>query len=103
MTKVLNVETFDETVKSGVVVVDFWAAWCGPCKMLAPTVEELAEDYAGKAVVGKVDVDECPKLAERFNVYSIPTLIIFKDGEPVDRIVGFRVKSEIAKVIDSYL
>ncbi len=103
MAKILNAETFDETVKSGVVVVDFWAAWCGPCKMLAPTVEELAGDYEGKAVVGKVDVDECPKLAERFNVYSIPTLIIFKDGEPVDRIVGFRVKSEIAKVIDSYL
>ncbi len=103
MAKILNAETFDETIANGVTVVDFWASWCGPCKMLAPTVEELAEDYEGKAVVAKVDVDECPQLAERFGVYSIPTLIIFKDGEIADRIVGFKVKSQICSVIDSHI
>ena len=73
----LTDSNFDETTKSGVVLVDFWATWCGPCKMLAPTIEELAEDYEGRAAVCKVDVDENPSLAMRFKVMSIPTVFIF--------------------------
>lgn len=99
----LTDSNFDETTKSGVVLVDFWATWCGPCKMLAPTIEELAEDYEGRAVVCKVDVDENPSLAMRFKVMSIPTVFIFKDGEPVKKIIGLSDKEEYEEVLDSLL
>lgn len=99
----LTDSNFDETIKSGVVLVDFWATWCGPCKMLAPTIEELAEDYEGRAVVCKVDVDENPSLAMRFKVMSIPTVFIFKDGEPVKKIIGLSDKEEYEEVLDSLL
>src|SRR4030067_2088815 len=80
---------FDETLKNNkVALIDFWAGWCGPCRALAPTVEELARDYSGKVLVGKLDVDENPKTAECFQVYSIPTLVIMRNGQEVDRIVG---------------
>ncbi len=80
---------FVETVsKNKLVLVDFWAGWCGPCRALAPTIEELARDYAGKVFVGKLDVDENPQTAEKFQVFSIPTVILFKDGCEADRIVG---------------
>ncbi|KJS83903.1 MAG: thioredoxin [Peptococcaceae bacterium BICA1-8] len=85
------------------VLVDFWAAWCGPCKMITPVVEELAEDFAGKAKIGKLNVDECGKTAQQFGVMSIPTLIIFKDGKEQNRIVGFRPKGELAKAIEQAL
>lgn len=99
----LTDSNFDETTKNGVVLVDFWATWCGPCKMLAPTIEELAEDYEGRAVVCKVDVDENPSLAMRFKVMSIPTVFIFKDGEPVKKIIGLSDKEEYEEVLDSLL
>ena len=99
----LTDSNFDETIKSGVVLVDFWATWCGPCKMLAPTIEELAEDYEGRAAVCKVDVDENPSLAMRFKVMSIPTVFIFKDGEPVKKIIGLSDKEEYEEVLDSLL
>lgn len=99
----LTDSNFDETIKSGVVLVDFWATWCGPCKMLAPTIEELAEDYEGRAAVCKVDVDENPALAMRFKVMSIPTVFIFKDGEPVKKIIGLSDKEEYEEVLDSLL
>lgn len=99
----LTDSNFDETTKSGVVLVDFWATWCGPCKMLAPTIEELAEDYEGRAAVCKVDVDENPSLAMRFKVMSIPTVFIFKDGEPVKKIIGLSDKEEYEEVLDSLL
>ncbi|MGI6169670.1 MAG: thioredoxin [Christensenellales bacterium] len=79
----------DEVMKSSVpVLLDFWAAWCGPCRMIAPTVDQLAVEAAGKAKVGKVNVDEQPELARAFNVMSIPTLVVLKDGKVVDQAVG---------------
>lgn len=77
------------------VLLDFWADWCGPCRMLAPVLHEIAEGYEGKVKVGKVNVDEEPELAERFNISSIPTLILFKDGVPVQTSVGVRPKATI--------
>ncbi len=81
--------SFEQTIKSNkVVLVDFWAGWCGPCRALAPTIEELAKDYAGKVLVAKLDVDENPATAEKFQVFSIPTVVLIKDCCEVDRIVG---------------
>ncbi|HOP74662.1 MAG TPA: thioredoxin [Bacillota bacterium] len=85
------------------VLVDFWALWCGPCRMVAPVVEELASDYADKMVVGKVNVDENQELAASYGVMSIPTLCLFVKGEVVSRMVGFRPKKEIAQEINKYL
>ena len=100
----LTEENFDRVLQeNAVVVVDFWATWCGPCKMLAPVIEELARDFEGKAVVGKVDVDENESLAMRFGIMSIPTVLIFKNGEPIDKHVGFRQKTQLADAINSVL
>jgi thioredoxin 1 len=87
----------------GVALVDFWASWCMPCKMIAPAVEAIAKDYAGKVKVGKVEVDEAGETASRFNVMNIPTLIIFKDGKEAVRVVGVTPKEEIAKKLDALL
>ena len=101
----LKDDNFDkEIVKAkGVALVDFWASWCMPCKMMAPVVEELAKDYAGKVKVAKVEVDEAGEVASRFNVMNIPTLIIFKDGKEAGRVVGVTSKEEIAKNWTRYL
>lgn len=99
----LNQQNFDEITSKGVVLVDFWATWCGPCKMMAPNVEEIATEYKGKVTVGKVDVDECQELATRFGIMSIPTLIVFKDGEKKEVLVGYHLKMQIAQVLDKYL
>ncbi|HGX1590812.1 TPA: thioredoxin [Staphylococcus aureus] len=94
---------FDSKVESGVQLVDFWATWCGPCKMIAPVLEELAAEYEGKADILKLDVDENPSTAAKYEVMSIPTLIVFKDGQPVDKVVGFQPKENLAEVLDKHL
>ena len=96
---------FDELVLNSKmpVMVDFWAPWCGPCRMVAPIVEELADEYDGKISVGKVDIDQNPKVASRYGIMSIPCLIIFKDGKPVTNIVGFRPKEQLKQTLDSVL
>lgn len=85
------------------VLVDFWAAWCGPCRMIAPFVEEIAKDYAGKAVVAKMDTDANPQTPMKYGIMGIPTLIFFKDGKEVDRIVGAVPKAVIAKKMEAVL
>ncbi len=85
------------------VLVDFWAEWCGPCKMIAPTVHEMAEEYDGKLVVGKVDVDNAPNIAMKYGIRSIPALIFFKNGQPVDQIVGAVPEGVLKSKIDTVL
>ena len=94
-TTTLNVDSFDEAISTSEqpIIVDFWAEWCGPCKMIAPVLDEIATENAGKISIGKVNVDENPDLARRFEVMSIPTLIVFKDGEPIKRLVGAKNKA----------
>lgn len=87
----------------GLVLVDFWATWCGPCQIVAPILEQLAGEYAGKAKVGKIDVDSNQELAGSFGVASIPTLLLFKGGRPVNGVVGVRSKADLAKMIDEAL
>jgi thioredoxin 1 len=96
-----NDENFKSETASGVSLVDFWAEWCGPCRLIAPAIEELATTYAGRAKVGKVNVDEAPNLATDFGVSSIPTLIVIKDGAEVKRFVGVQSKDDLAAAIDA--
>ena len=97
-----NKESFDKSLNEGkLMMVDFWASWCGPCKMLAPVIDDLAGQYAGKAVVGKVNVDEEQELAIRYGVMSIPTVIFFKDGKEIDRKVGVMPAGAYTQVLDA--
>jgi len=100
---VVSDRNFEQTVKTyPLVVVDCWAAWCAPCRAIAPVVEQLAKEYSGKVVFGKLNVDENPETAQRFSVMAIPTLLVMKKGEEVDRIVGALPKSELVSKISSY-
>jgi thioredoxin 1 len=101
--KELNDSTFAPTVSAGVTLVDFWAPWCGPCRMQGPVVEELAGKYEGKAVVAKVNVDEVADAPAKFNVSSIPTLVVLKDGKEVKRFVGVSSASELGAAMDAVL
>ncbi len=95
---------FEEIIKSEQpILVDFWAEWCGPCKMIGPVVEELAGDYEGKAIIGKVDVDSNPGVAQAFGIRSIPTLLFFKGGAVVDKQVGAVPKSVLSQKLDAQL
>ena len=85
------------------LVVDFWATWCGPCRMMAPIIEELANEYDGKVVVGKCDVEECEELAAEFGIRNIPTILFFKDGDVVDKIVGAQPKAKLIEKINPLL
>ena len=99
----LTGENFEATVNEGVALVDFWAPWCGPCRMIAPVIEELAEEYDGKAKICKVNTDEEQEIAVKFGIRSIPTLIFLKDGEIVDQIVGAQSKQVLADKLNSLL
>lgn len=95
---------FDQMLKeNSLVLVDFWATWCAPCRMLAPVIEQLAEKYDGKVAVAKVDIDEQQELAMDFSVQSIPTVILFKDGKPVDTLIGVRPAAAYEELIDANL
>ncbi len=100
-----DVSDFDnKIIKSGKpVLVDFWAPWCGPCKMVAPELEAVAEEYGDKALVAKINVDEQQQLAGRYNVMSIPTLLILKDGKEVERLVGYRPRKDLMDAIDKVI
>lgn len=102
---VIMEENFSQEVEQSdqLVMIDFWAEWCGPCKALAPIVDELANDYAGKIKIGKLNVDEQSNLSRQFRVMSIPTVIFFKNGVEVDRMIGARGKEEFVEKIDSLL
>ena len=100
----LNEETFDEAVKAAKpVMVDFWAPWCGPCRMIAPVLEELGTEYGENAVIAKVNVDENPNLAARFGVTSIPNLKVFKAGEEVENLIGAAPKASLKSAIDKHI
>lgn len=99
----LTAASFDEAISEGVALVDFWAAWCPPCKEQGPIVEKLASAYAGRALIGKVDVDKEVGLAARFSVKSIPTLILFKDGDEAQRLVGLKLEKDLRAVLDKAL
>ncbi len=97
--------TWDKEViqSQGLVMVDFWAVWCGPCRMIAPTVEELSKEYSGKVKVAKLNTDDNPDVASRYKIMGIPTIIFFKDGQKVDQIVGAVPKPQLKAKIDSLL
>ena len=97
----LTNDNFDSTVGDGVTLVDFWAEWCGPCKMMTPVIDELATEFGDKVKVGKIDVDSQQDLAMKYQVSSIPTLIVFKDGEIAERFVGVTSKSDLATALDA--
>lgn len=105
MSKVVHLDAsnFEETVQNNVVLVDFWAEWCGPCRMLGPVLDQVAEEIGDDAVVGKVNVDEAQELAAKYNVRSIPALFVFKDGQVAEQFVGVQDKQKLVNAIKNNL
>ena len=105
MTKEVTDQSFEADVlkSSSPVVVDFWAVWCGPCRMIAPIVDELSQEYSGKVEFYKLNVDENPQVSMKYGIRSIPTLLVFKGGKPVDQVVGALPKRELKKHVDAVL
>ena len=100
----LNEENFSTVISSETpVLVDFWATWCGPCKMVSPVIDSLADEYEGKTSICKLNVDESPKIAEQYKIMSIPTVLIMKNGEIVDKAVGVRTREEYQNMIEKAL
>lgn len=103
MVKHVNDREFKEEISEGLVVVDFWAPWCGPCKMVGPVIEEMSKELEGKVKFVKVNVDENPMSSSQYNVTSIPTIITFKNGKMVDNVVGFKPKATLKSVIERHI
>lgn len=103
MVKVFADENFETETNKGVVLVDFWATWCGPCRMQAPIIEQLADEMGDKVTIGKLDVDANPKTAQSFGIMSIPTLLIKKDGQVVDQLVGVHMKDQLKQALEKHL
>ncbi len=99
----LDNDNFEATIAEGITMVDFWAPWCGPCRMIAPVIEELAEDFEGKATIAKVNTDEQQDIAVKYSIRSIPSILFFKDGEVVDQLVGAASKDAFADKINSLI
>jgi len=100
---ILKSDNFDQTISKGVVLVDFWATWCKPCKLQGPIVAEIATEYKGKLIVGKIDIDQNQNLATSYNIQSIPTLIIFVEGKEVETFVGLQSKSALQEILNKYV
>ncbi len=100
--KVTN-ENFSSLINSPVAVIDFWATWCGPCRRIAPIIEKLAEEYEGRAVIAKCDIEECEDITEQYRIMSVPTLLFFKNGEKVDSMIGAGSEEAIKAKIDALL
>ncbi len=101
--KTLTDSNFDQEISVGVTLVDFWAEWCGPCRRIAPIVEALAGEYEGRATIAKLNVDENPNIPGRFMIRGIPTLLLFKNGELADTLIGLQGKDEIVQMLDKHL
>ena len=99
----LTNEAFDKATASGLAMVDFWATWCGPCKMVGPVLEKMSNDYEGRVKFAKLDIDTAESLAMKYNVFSVPSMLVFKNGEEAGRIVGALPPSEISKKLDEYI
>lgn len=97
----LTTSNFEDTVKEGVTLVDFWAEWCGPCRQMEPVIDDLAQDFADKAKITKVNIDDEQEIAEKYGIQAIPTLLIFKDGSVAQKFVGLTRKEELSKALES--
>ena len=103
MTVVVNDENFKDEIKEGVVLVDFWAEWCGPCQLMLPILEQLSADFEGRAKICKLNVDDAPGTAGEFRVMSIPTIVILKDGAPVETLIGVQQADVLTSTLEKYL
>jgi len=99
----LNQTNIEETIKEGVALVDFWAPWCGPCRMIAPVIEQLAQEFEGKAKICKINTEEEQELTQQYQIRSIPTILFFKDGEIVDQLIGSTTKAVLEEKLNKYL